>query len=127
MKKPSTRSATILADAIVKTDHVQDELHDAAHALSDANAALASPASSTAQATSTFAGAVLQNMAAESKVENAAQELEAVKDLIEEAQIAQAAGDAARHAGEGTTSILAYFEGRRAQAREDEAKSGPQA
>jgi hypothetical protein len=121
MKKPSTRSARILTDAIAKTDEVQEELHDAAQALSGANAVLSSPLSN-AQAASAVAGAVKQNIAAESKVESAAQELESVKDLIQEAQIAQAAGEEKRNAGEGTASILAYFEGRRAQAREDENK-----
>jgi hypothetical protein len=121
MKKPSTRSTRILTDAIAKTDEVQEELHDAAQALSGANAVLSSPLSN-AQAASAVAGAVKQNIAAESKVESAAQELESVKELIQEAQIAQAAGEEKRNAGEGTASILAYFEGRRAQAREDEGK-----
>lgn len=123
MRQPSTRSAKILTDAIIKTDQVQGELHDAAEALGVANAVLSSPLS-TAQAASAVAGAVQQNIAAESKVESAAQELESVKELIQEAQVAQAAGDDARKTGEGTASILAYFEGKRAQAREDDEAKG---
>ena len=124
MKKPATRSAKILTDAIVKTDQVQEELVDAAQALSGANAALASPLS-TAQAVSAIAGAVKQTLAAETKVQDATQELEQVKDLLQEAQVAQAGGEAVRNTGEGTASILGYFEGRRAQVREDEAKAQP--
>ena len=124
MNKPSTRSAKILNEAITKTDQVQEELQDAAEALSGANAVLSNPLS-TAQAASAVAGAVQQNIAAESKVESAAQELESVKELIQEAQIAQAVGEEKRNAGEGTASILAYFEGRRAQAREDDEARGP--
>jgi hypothetical protein len=119
---PSTnpQSARILREAISKTDHVQEELQDAAQALNGTNAVLSGPLS-TAQAVSAVAGAVKQNIAAESKVQDAAQELEAVKELIEDAQIAQASGQHDGKAGEGTASILAYFEGRRAQVRDDEA------
>ena len=124
MKKPATRSAEILTDALAKTDQVQEELIDAAQALSGANAALASPLS-TAQAVSAIAGAVKQTLEAETRVQDATQELENVKDLLHEAQIAQASGEAARNSGEGTASILGYFEGRRAQVREDEAKAEP--
>jgi hypothetical protein len=123
MNKPTTRSAQILTEAINKTDEVQEDLHDAAEALGDTNAVLSTPLS-TLQAASAIAGAVKQNIEAESKVQGAAQELESVKEMLHEAQIAQAEGDATRNAGEGTASILAYFEGKRAQAREDEAK-GP--
>jgi hypothetical protein len=45
--------------------------------------------------------------------------------MLHEAQVAQAAGEATRNSGEGTASILGYFEGRRAQAREDEARAEP--
>jgi ABC-type transporter Mla subunit MlaD len=124
MKKPNTRSAKILDQAIAKTDQVQEELHDAAQALSGANAVLSQPVS-TAQSVSAIAGAVKQNLEAESKVQDATQELETVKELLHEVQVAQAAGDAVRNSGEGTASILGYFEGRRAQAREDEAKTDP--
>jgi hypothetical protein len=126
MKQPNTRSAKILTDALEKTGQVQEELDDAAQALSGANAALASPLS-TAQAGAAIAGAVKHTIEAESKVQDATQELENVKELLQEAQIAQAAGEAARNSGEGTASILGYFEGRRAQAREDELKTDPKA
>jgi len=121
MTNANPRFAKILTEAITKTDQVQEELHDAAEALGEANAVLSSPLSTT-QAISAVAGAVQQNMAAESKVESAAQELESVKELIQEAQVAQAVGEERRKNGEGTASILAYFEGRRAQARDDDAK-----
>ena len=126
MKKPTTQSAKILADAIHKTDAVQDDLHDAAEVLSGTNAVLSGPLS-TAEAISALAGAALQNLEAESKVQEAAQELETVKELLQEVQIAQAAGAPAGNSGEGTASILGYFEGRRAQVREDEAKNDPKA
>jgi hypothetical protein len=71
---------------------------------------------------SAIAGAVKQNLEAESKVQDATEELESVKELLHEAQIAQAAGEPARNSGEGTASILGYFEGRRAQVRDDEAQ-----
>jgi uncharacterized protein with PIN domain len=121
MNKPNTRSAKILTDALEKTDQVKEELQDAAEAISGANAVLSSPIS-TSNAMSAIAGAVKQNLEAESKVQDATEELESVKELLHEAQIAQAAGDAARNSGEGTASILGYFEGRRAQVRDDEAK-----
>jgi hypothetical protein len=119
MNNPKTRSAKILTDAVEKTDQVQEELQDAVNSLSSANAVLSGPLP-TAQAVSAIAGAVKQNLEAESKVQDARQELENVKELIHEAQIAQAAGDSARNSGEGTASILGYLEGRRAQAREDQ-------
>jgi uncharacterized protein with PIN domain len=121
MNQPNTRSAKILTDALEKTDQVKEELQDAAEAISGANAVLSSPIS-TSNAMSAIAGAVKQNLEAESKVQDATEELESVKELLHEAQIAQAAGDAARNSGEGTASILGYFEGRRAQVRDDEAK-----
>jgi uncharacterized protein with PIN domain len=121
MNKPNTRSAKILTDALEKTDQVKEELQDAAEAISGANAVLSSPIS-TANAMSAIAGAVKQNLEAESKVQDATEELESVKELLHEAQVAQAAGDAVRNSGEGTASILGYFEGRRAQVRDDEAK-----
>jgi len=121
MNKPNTRSAKIINDAIEKTDHVQEELQEAAEALSGANAVLSNPIS-TMQAVAAVAGAVKQNIEAEAKVQDATQELETVKELLAEAQIAQAGGEAARNSGEGTASILGYFEGRRAQIRDDEAK-----
>jgi hypothetical protein len=120
-KPPNTQSAQILNEAIDKTGQIQEELQDAAQALNESNAVLSNPLS-TAQAVSAVAGAVKQNIAAESKVQDAAQELENVKGLIEDAQIAQASGQRDRQAGEGTASILAYFEGRRAQSRDDEAQ-----
>jgi hypothetical protein len=119
MNNPKTRSAKILTDAVEKTDQVQEELQDAVNSLSSANAVLSGPLP-TAQAVSAIAGAVKQNLEAESKVQDARQELENVKELIHEAQIAQAAGDSVRNSGEGTASILGYLEGRRAQAREDQ-------
>jgi hypothetical protein len=119
MNNPRTRSAKILTDAVEKTDQVQEELQDAVNSLSSANAVLSGPLP-TAQAVSAIAGAVKQNLEAESKVHDARQELENVKELIHEAQIAQAAGDSTRNSGEGTASILGYLEGRRAQAREDQ-------
>jgi uncharacterized protein with PIN domain len=121
MNQPSTRSAKILTDALEKTDQVKEELQDAADAINGANEVLSSPIS-TANAMSAIAGAVKQNLEAESKVQDATDELESVKELLHEAQIAQAAGEAARNSGEGTASILGYFEGRRAQVRDDEAK-----
>jgi ABC-type transporter Mla subunit MlaD len=121
MTKPSTRSAKILSDALEKTDQVKEELQDAVDAISGANAVLSSPIS-TANAMSAIAGAVKQNLEAESKVQDATEELESVKELLHEAQIAQAAGEPARNSGEGTASILGYFEGRRAQVRDDEAQ-----
>jgi hypothetical protein len=122
MNKSAAQSTKILKEAIEKTDQVQEELHDAAEALNGANAVLSSP-----MAASAVAGAVKQNIDAESKVQSAAHELEVVKDLIQEAQVAQAAGESARNAGEGTASILAYFEGRRAQARDDDARDDKKA
>lgn len=119
MNKPTTRSAKILSDAVEKTDEVQEDLQEAVESLSGANAVLSGPLSTT-QAMSAIAGAVQQNLDAEAKVKDARQELENVKGLIQDAQIAQAAGDSARNSGQGTASILGYFEGRRAQAREDE-------
>jgi uncharacterized protein with PIN domain len=121
MNQPSTRSAKILTDALEKTDQVKEELQDAPDAINGANEVLSSPIS-TANAMSAIAGAVKQNLEAESKVQDATDELESVKELLHEAQIAQAAGEAARNSGEGTASILGYFEGRRAQVRDDEAK-----
>jgi hypothetical protein len=118
MNKSAAQSTKILREAIEKTDQVQEELQVAAEALNVTNAVLSGP-----MAASAVAGAVKQNIDAESKVQSAAHELEVVKDLIEEAQIAQAAGEKTRNAGEGTASILAYFEGRRAQAREDDARA----
>jgi hypothetical protein len=118
---PNTHSAQILSEAIDKTGQIQEELQDAAQALNETNSVLSNPLSR-AQAISAVAGAVEQNIAAESKVEDAAHELESVKELIVDAQIAQAAGQRERQAGEGTASILAYFEGRRAQARDDDAR-----
>jgi hypothetical protein len=119
-KPPNLQSAKILGEAISKTDHVQEELQDAAQALNGTNAVLSGPLS-TAQAVAAVAGAVKQNIATESKVQDASQELERVKELIQDAQIAQASGESDGRAGEGTASILAYFEGRRAQVRDDEA------
>jgi hypothetical protein len=119
---PNPQSAKILSEAIEKTDQVQEELENAAQALNETNAVLSNPLS-TAQAVSAVAGAVQQNIAAEAKVQDAAQELENVKELIADAQIAQAAGQRERQAGEGTASILAYFEGRRAQSRDDDARA----
>jgi ABC-type transporter Mla subunit MlaD len=121
MNQPNTRSAKILTDALEKTDQVKEELQDAAEAISGANAVLSSPIS-TSNAMSAIAGAVKQNLEAESKVQDATEELESVKELLHEAQIAQAAGEPARNSGEGTASILGYFEGRRAQVRDDEAQ-----
>jgi hypothetical protein len=74
---------------------------------------------------SAVADAVLQNIAVELKVQDAAQELETVKELIQEAQIAQASVAPASKSGEGTASILAYFEGRRAEARDQESEREP--
>jgi hypothetical protein len=123
MTKPtSTQSAQILKAAIDKTDQIQDELQDAASALNGTNTMLSGPIS-TAQAVSAVAGAVRQNILAEAKVHDAAQELESVKELIADAQIAQASSEVHGRAGEGTASILAYFEGRRAQTRDDEAQA----
>jgi len=119
MKNPKARTAKILTDAIEKTDQVQEELQQAADSLNSANTVLTSQLP-TAPAVSAIASAVKQNLEAESKVQDAREELENVKDLIHDAQIAQAAGDYTRNSGEGTASILGYFEGRRAQAREDE-------
>jgi hypothetical protein len=119
---PGTQSAQILSEAIDKTGQIQEELQDAAQALSGTNAVLSGPLS-TVQAASAVAGAVKQNIATESKVQDAAQELETVKGLIVDAQIAQAAGAPDRKAGHGTASILAYFEGTRAQVREDETQA----
>jgi hypothetical protein len=59
MPKVNTRFAKILTEAITKTDQVQEELHDVAEALGEANAVLSSPLS-TAQAVSAAAGAVQQ-------------------------------------------------------------------
>jgi hypothetical protein len=119
---PNAQAAKILSEAIDKTDQIQDELKDAASALNGTNTMLSGPIS-TAQAVSAVAGAVRQNILAEAKVQDAAQDLESVKELIEDAQIAQAAGEHDGKAGEGTASILAYFEGKRAQVREDEARA----
>ena len=119
MNNRRTRSAKILTKAVEKSDQVQEELQDAVKSLSSANAVLSGPLP-TAQAVSAIAGAVKQNLEAESKVHDARQELENVKELIHEAQIAQAAGDPTRNSGEGTASIIGHLEDRRAQAREDQ-------
>jgi hypothetical protein len=119
---PNTQSKKILGEAIARTDEIQEELQDAAQAIGGTNAALSGPLS-TAQAVAAVASALKDNLAAESKVHEAAQDLETVKELIEDAQIAQAAGEHDGKAGEGTASILAYFEGKRAQVREDEARA----
>jgi hypothetical protein len=119
---PNTQSKKILGEAIARTDEIQEELQDAAQAIGGTNAALSGPLS-TAQAVAAVASALKDNLAAESKVHEAAQDLETVKDLIEDAQIAQASGEHDGKAGEGTASILAYFEGKRAQVREDEARA----
>jgi cysteinyl-tRNA synthetase len=119
MNNSRTRSAQILTDAVEKTDQVQEELQDAVDSLSSANAVLSGPLP-TAQVVSAIAGAVKQNLEAESKVQDAKEELENVKDLIQEAQIAQAAGDSTRNSGEGTASILGHLVSRPKQARQDE-------
>ncbi|MEO5670461.1 MAG: hypothetical protein ABIR26_07190 [Ramlibacter sp.] len=107
-----------------KTDEVQDDLQDAALALNAANSVSASPLTAE-QAKSALADAVEQNVEAEARVQDAALELETVKQLLQEARTAQAADGLAGNSGEGTASILGYFEGRRAQVREDEAKIDP--
>jgi len=124
MNQPKTRSAKILVEAIKKTDDVQENLQEAAEALSGANAVLSGPLTPSQEAAS-LAGAVQQNLEAEAKVHNATQELETVKGLLQEVQVAQTAAQAGRNSGEGTASILGYFEGRRAQAREDEERAAP--
>ena len=123
MTKPAAKSqaSRILTEAIAKTDKVQDELHQAVETLGSANALLSDPIAPT-QAAAAVADAVEQTLAAETKVQDAVQELEAVKDLIKEAQVEQADEATTGKVGEGTASILAYFEGRRAQARDDEAE-----
>jgi hypothetical protein len=118
MNKPN-KSATILADAIQKTDRVQDELEEAAGVLNVTNAVL-SQSMSTAQAVAEMARAAKQNVAAEAKVQGAAEELENVKEMLQDAQAAQGEVTKPGNKGEGTASILAYFEGRRAQVRDDE-------
>lgn len=122
-QSPRSRASKILTAAIDKTDKVQDELHVAAENLGNANAVLSNPLASS-QAVAAVASAVAQNVAAEVKVQEAVEELEVVKELIKDAQVEQSADQANGNKGEGTASILAYFEGRRAQARDDEAKQG---
>ena len=91
MKKPARRSAAtrLLVGAIGKTEKVRDDLTEAARDLNDANAVLSGPLS-TAQAVAAVAGAVKQNLAAEVKVQEAADELATVKSMLEDAQVAHA-------------------------------------
>ena len=119
MNKPasSSKSAKILTAAINKTEKVQDELKQAADALSSTNTLLSSAPTSAQATVAAVADALEQNIAAEATVHEASQELEAVKDLIETAKTADRAN---ANTGQGTASILAYFEGRRDQAKEDE-------
>ena len=115
-----SKSARILTAAIDKTEKVQDELKQAADALGSTNSLLSSAPVSTQATVAAVAGALEQNIAAEATVHEASKELEAVKDLMETAKTADTAN---ANTGQGTASILAYFEGRRDQAREDERDS----
>ena len=112
-----SKSSKILTAAIDKTEKVQDELKQAADALGTTNTLLSSAPMSQDATVAAVAGALQQNIAAEATVHEASQELEAVKDLIETAKTADTAN---ANTGQGTASILAYFEGRRDQAKEDE-------
>jgi len=113
---PPTKSERILTVAVQKTEQIQADLTEAVDKLGSANAVLSGPLSAD-ESQAALANAVEQNVAAEAKVQEANEELEAVKDLIETAKVAQSAN---ANSGHGTASILAYFEGRRAQASEDE-------
>ena len=114
MKKPARRSKTarILTSAIGKTEKVQDDLTEAARDLNTTNAVLSGPLS-TSQAVAAVAGAVKQNIAAEVKVQEAAEELETVKEMLKEAQVAQAEQPSNGHAGEGVASIIPHLQSAR--------------
>lgn len=110
MKKPArrTRAAKILTTAIDKTEKVQDDLNHAARDLNTTNMLL-SGSMSTVQAIAAVAGAVKQNVAAETKVQEAAEELEVVKDMLKDAQAAQAEAAPAGNVGEGVASVMEHL------------------
>ncbi|MBG9387123.1 hypothetical protein [Caenimonas aquaedulcis] len=114
MKKPARRSTAtrLLVGAIGKTEKVRDDLTDAARDLSDTNALLSGPLSA-AQAVAAVAGAVKQNLAAEVKVQEAAEELATVKSMLEDAQVANAEEPATGKGGEGVASILPHLQSAR--------------
>ena len=114
-----SRVSKILEKAIEKTDKVQEELHAAAENLEHANAVLTHP-EAIAQVADVVADAVALNVATEAKVHDAVEELETVKELIKNAQVSQQPDKTVGRVGEGTASLLAYFEGRRDQAKDDE-------
>ncbi|MES3002721.1 MAG: hypothetical protein V4787_18670 [Pseudomonadota bacterium] len=114
MKKPArrTKAAKILTTAIDKTEKVQDDLNHAAHDLNVTNTLLSGPLS-TAQAVAAVAGAVKQNVAAEIKVQEAAEELETVKDMLKDAQAAQGEPAPAGNVGEGVASVIEHLKATR--------------
>jgi hypothetical protein len=111
MKKQArrTKAAKILTTAIGKTEKVQDDLNHAARDLNVTNTLL-SGSMSTAQAVAALAGAVIQNVAAETKVQEAAAELETVKDMLKDAQAAQAEAVPAGNVGEGADSVMEHLQ-----------------
>jgi hypothetical protein len=115
LKKPArrTKAARILTTAIGKTEKVQEDLNHAARDLNTTNALL-SGSMSNAQAVAAVAGAVKQNVAAETKVQEAAAELESVKDMLKDAQAAQAEAAPAGNVGEGVESVMEHLRSERA-------------
>ncbi|HUR87706.1 MAG TPA: hypothetical protein VMZ74_01335 [Ramlibacter sp.] len=100
-------SAKILNRALKKTEQVQQDLGVAATELGETNDAL-SGAMSRAQAIAAIAGAVEQNRTVETKVQDAADDLDAVKDLLKDAGLAQAQNRQGL-TGEGSASLVPHL------------------
>lgn len=115
----NTRASKILTEALEKTDRVQEDLTAVAEDLEQANAVLAHP-QVIAQVATVVADAVALNVATESRVQDAVDELEAVRELIKDAQVEQSSAKTVGRVGEGTASLLKYFEGRPEPTRDDE-------
>jgi hypothetical protein len=100
-------SQKILKSALKKTEQVQQDLGEAAGELGEANEALTG-ALSRAQVIAAVAGAVEQNKSAEAKVHGAAEDLEAVKDMLKDAQAAQSENRNGL-TGEGAGSVVPHL------------------
>ncbi|MES2784430.1 MAG: hypothetical protein V4684_03135 [Pseudomonadota bacterium] len=124
MTQPSThsRASKILSTAIEKTDKVQEELAAAAENLEQANSVLTHP-EAVSHVADVVADAVALNVATEAKVHDAVEELESVKELIKNAQVEQSSDKRTGRMGEGTASLLKYFEGRREPTHDDKKPS----
>ncbi len=115
----NTRASKILTEALEKTDRVQEDLTAVAEDLEQANAVLAHP-QVIAQVATVVADAVALNVATESRVQDAVDELDEVRELIKDAQVEQSSAKTVGRVGEGTASLLKYFEGRPEPTRDDE-------